>query len=584
MNIKKPITPFFKTQAFNKKNKASFVSSFIVPLFKKQKALSPPPSFTPSSIFKKRRNIMQSALGMSAGTTISRILGLVRDMAIGAMFSRTATDAFFVAFRLPNFFRRFLGESALSISFIPIFIQCLKSNTTHPQSYIRAKNFMNSVYTILLVVITTLTVLGVLFMDTLLQKLLTGTPFTSVVGKMSMTVTMARLLFLYLFFVTVYAYFMGIANALGRFFMPALAPAFLNVCIIISAFLPQSIVPFPSLLLCVGVLSGGLIQVLLTAITLYRLNFLPHFTLKWAKSDLWFFINRFLPGLLGSGGFAIIGLLNLYFSAWLKEGTHTFIYYGDRLLELPRSLIAISLSTALLPSLSCLSAENKKQQLLDVSAKHRDLLLFLILPCALGFWYLGLPIVNVLFQRGYFDTHTSQQTALVLHIYAVLLVTSSLSRVLVTSFYAVKNTWYPALACMLYVIFHWFGASFMTHTYQLEGLVWATVFSNMFFLILLLIAHPFYIGSLYVSRTVKKLLWSMPALLLLAVYLHYSFKTFFAFQTPFLGYQTISLFGVIISSIVLYIGSAFYLRLPQALECVGLIQQKFHKKITKNKS
>ncbi len=532
--------------------------------------------------FKKQegnQKVVRSALLMSTGTFMSRILGMVRDMIIGAFFSRTETDAFFVAFRMPNFFRRFLGEGALSISFIPVFIQCL-SESSQEQSEQRARNLMNSVYTVLLVVVSILTVLGIIFMDPLLRTLFAGTPFAEVEGKVRMAVMMARLLFVYLFLVTLYAYFTGIANALGRFFIPALAPAFLNICIIVFSFFPKDIFAFPPLLLCWGVLAGGVIQVGLTGALLFRLGFLPYPGFSFSNSDLKLMGSRFLPGIFGVGGFALIGLLNLYFSGWLEEGTHTYIYYGDRLLELPRSLIAISLGTALLPSLSHFVAQGKKTQMLETAADQRDILLFLILPCALFFYYLGLPIVEVLFQRGRFDAFTAKQTAIVLKIYSLLLISSSLSRVLATCFYAVKNTWYPAVCSCLYVLFHWFFTPYMIRVFGLEGLIGATVVSNFFFMCLLAGAYPYFVGRFYLFRTVKRLLCSLPILAVLAVYFFFSFdfciKVFRNFMSGLLPSLCALLF-VMASTVFIYFGSAFLLRLPQAEEFLKLIKKKVKK-------
>ena len=534
-----------------------------------------------SSDWPPRRN--HSSLGgvrlavlMACGTFISRVLGLVRDMVIGAFFSRTHTDAFFVAFRAPNFFRRFLGEGALSISFIPVFIQCLSESSEGKEgSVVRARNFVNSVYTIMLIMVGVLTVVGIIFMDPLLRALFANTAFADIEGKVRMVTMLARWLFVYLFLVTLYAYFMGIANALGSFFIPAVAPALLNVCIIIFSLVPHSIVSLPPLLLCWGVLLGGVLQVLLTAVVLYRLGFLPSLTWQFSRSDLKVMGVRFLPGLLGMGGFSVISLLNLYFAAWLEEGAHTFIYYGDRLLELPRSLIAISLGAALLPNLSYFMVAGKRDELSDSAAWQRDILLFLIVPCALGFWYLGLPIVDVLFRRGLFDEDTTRKTALVLQIYSVLLITSSLSRVLATCFYAVRNVWYPALACFLYIVFHWCFTPFMIDWFGLEGLVWATVVSNAFFMSLLLFAYPFYVGCLHVWRTIQRWLWSVPALVLLYLYLHFSV---YFFPSLWLVKEdrvsTSALVFVILSSIILYIGVGWLLRVPQALECMRLASKK----------
>ncbi len=531
-----------------------------------------------SEILKKQKGnqpVVKSAFLMSAGTFVSRILGLFRDMTIGAFFSRTETDAFFVAFRIPNFFRRFLGEGALSISFIPIFIQCL-SGSPEEEAEQRARNFMNSVYTILLIGVSILTVLGIVFMGPMLSTLFADTPFAEVEGKLQMAVVMARLLFLYLFLVILYAYFMGVANALGRFFFPALAPAFLNISIIAFSFLPKDIMSFPPLLLCWGVLVGGVIQVILTTVLLYQLNFLPRLRFSVSGNDLKLMWSRFLPGIFGVGGFAVIGLLNLYFSGLLEEGTHTYIYYGDRLLELPRSLIAISMGTALLPHLSHFAARGQTEQMLKSAADQRDILLFLTLPCVLAFYFLGLPIVEVLFKRGRFDALTAENTALVLKIYSVLLISSSLSRVLATCFYAVKNTWYPAVCSCLYVLFHWIFTPYMMRAFDLEGLIGATVISNVFFMCLLMGAYPFFVGDLHLFRTFKRFFFSLPLLGILAVYLYFSFEFLTGLADK--AASVFALIFVIISSIVLYFFIGSLLRLPQAVECMSLIKKKMRSK------
>ena len=515
--------------------------------------------------------VEKSAFLMSAGTFISRVLGMIRDMVIGAFFSRTETDAFFVAFRIPNFFRRFIGEGALSISFIPVFVQCLSEREG------KAKNFMNSVYTLLLLITATLTAIGIAGMDTVFKWLFNGTPFAQVEGKMEMAVLMARLLFVYLLLVTLYAYFMGIANALGKFFIPALVPAFLNIFMIIFSFLPKDIVPFPTLLLCYGVLAGGVFQLILTAGLLFRLGFLPHLRFSFSSPDLKLMLNRFLPGIVGVGGFALIGLLNTYFAGFLPEGAHTYIYYGDRLLELPRSLIAISMGTALLPHLSYFVAHGQKEKMLKASAEQRDLLLFLILPCAGAFYFMGTDIIQVLFQRGRFDLATTENTALVLKIYSFLLLSSSLSRVLATCFYSVKNTWYPALCSGLYVLFHALLSPYMIQAFQLPGLIWTAVISNVFFMCLLGGGYPFFVGKFYLLNTCKQVVCFVPGLLVLAGYLIFAFDFFKKVFLVFMPDQMaggLALIFVVMSSLTLYVALGLWIRLPQARQCLALITRK----------
>ena len=192
------------------------------------------------------------------------------------LFTRTETDAFFVAFRFPNFFRRFFGEGALTVSFVPVFIECLHQPGSKEENMAKARNLMNSIYTLLLVCISIVTAIGVIFMDSLVHFMFDQHTFSQVAGKIEMTIFLSRLLFFYLFLVVTYAYYSAIANALHQFFIPALAPAGFNLSIILSVFLiPQEWFLNPTTVLAIGVLMGGFVQMGMVACVLMRLRFLP---------------------------------------------------------------------------------------------------------------------------------------------------------------------------------------------------------------------------------------------------------------------------------------------------------------------
>ena len=387
-------------------------------------------------ILKKSQKVNRSTFAMSMGTLLSRLGGFVRDVIIGFLFTRTETDAFFVAFRFPNFFRRFFGEGALTVSFVPVFIECLYQSGSKEENMAKARNLMNSIYTLLLLCISVLTVIGVIFMDNLVYWMFNQHAFSQVEGKIEMTIFLSRLLFFYLFLVVTYAYYSAIANALRQFFIPALAPAGFNLSIILSVFLiPADWFINHTTVLAIGVLIGGVVQMGMVAAVLVRLRFLPSIHIAIFSQQLKMVAQRFLPAIIGVGGFALLGILNVYFAGWLDEGAHTYIYYGDRLLEFPRSLVSVSMGTALLPTLSKYFTRNKLSSLLELAAHQRDLLLYIIIPCAFGLFFLGSASIEVLFEHGKFDTVASQQTAEVLKIYSALLVILSLTQVLSSCFF-----------------------------------------------------------------------------------------------------------------------------------------------------
>ena len=526
-------------------------------------------------------NVNKSAFSMSAGTFFSRILGFVRDMVIGWFFTRTQTDAFFVAFRFPNFFRRFFGEGALTVSFVPVFIESLhgegeapstavqkKGSSLESQNLIRAKNLMNSIYTLILAVVSSLTVLGVFFMEEIIFWMFDSHPFSAVEGKMEMTTRLAQVLFVYLFLVVNYAYFTAVANALNRFFIPALAPAVFNTAVILSVFFtPQDLFVHPAMVLAVGVLAGGVLQTLMTAVVLYRLGFLPCPKLSISKHFVMMVLWRFLPGVVGIGGFALLGFLNVFFAGWLEEGAHTFIYYADRLLELPRSLVAVSMGTALLPALSKLVSLKKTSAMLELAAEQRDILFFIVLPCSMGLYFLGAPMVEVLFGRGKFDLEAVQKTAEVLAIYSVLLFILCLSQLLGSCFFSVKNTWYPALCTLLAVAVHILLAPFLISLFDLQGLVWATTSSSFVQLVFLCAGYPYFVGAFHFKRTLIRLAKILPLLIAFGFYIYYGFSFFlflFSYLWSFSLAQALALFSVILSSIFLYGYAALRLRFSQA--------------------
>lgn len=549
------------------------------------------------------QKVNRSSFFMFSGTLLSRITGFVRDMVIGYVFTRTETDAFFVAFRFPNFFRRFFGEGALTVSFIPVFTECLyersDSQSSPPQldpkkksrsafspsipemNIISARNLMNSIYTLVLIAVSSLTVLGIIFMDVFINWMFGSYAFAQVEGKIEMTVYLSRFLFAYLFLVVTYAYYTAVANALKKFFIPALAPAVFNLCIIFSVFIiPQNILNYPAEALALGVLAGGVLQAVMVALVLIRLKFLPRMTLSLTSAHLMTVLKKFLPAVIGVGGFAIIGVLNVFFAGWLEEGAHTYIYYADRLLEMPRSLIAVSMGTALLPALSKLSALKRNESLLDLAAHQRDIMLYIVLPCSLVLFFLGEPIVKMLFERGRFSFADVQQTSEILSLYSLLLIILSCNQMFSTCFFSIKNTWCPAFAVSLSVLAHFIFSILLIPVWDLNGLIWAMVFSSLVQLLFLLFSYPRLIGPLYLKRTGLRVLKNTPFLLLFALCLYYFFPALYKIFSYILSdvfSLAFALFAVLAAGAFIYFMLGVQFRLIQAVECRAFFKPRVQK-------
>lgn len=419
-----------------------------------------------SGLKEDRKKVFKRAFLMAGGTLTSRVLGLFRDMALAALFDRTVTDAWTAAFRLPNLFRRLFGEGSLSVSFIPVFIESQAEDT----SGVRARNLINAVYTLLLIFLGALTLWGIGGMESLL-KLLLADNYLLDTEKWNLTVRMARIMFGFVFFVCSYAYFMGILNALGSFALPALAPALLNISMLVFTFMPSSWFAQAGDGLAWGVFVGGLLQAVLLWWALRQRNYLPQVSRHIWNSDVRQVLKNMLPGLLGMGLLQLATLVNLHFASGLGEGALSYIYWADRLLELPLSLVSVSLGAALLPTLSDLAQRKERTQFQNVMQEQFLMNLYLAIPAASGLYFLARPIVEVLFYRGHFTVADVAATSMVLQVYAVSLLFVSSVRVLIPSFYAVKNTWVPAMTSMLGLVLHIAMAPFWIESLGLQGLV-----------------------------------------------------------------------------------------------------------------
>lgn len=448
-----------------------------------------------------KKQVFLQSIAMALGTMTSRVLGLLRDMAFAAMFSRTITDAWGVAFRIPNLFRRLLGEGSLAVSFIPVFVEARVEDS----SLVRSRNLVNSFYTMLLVILIVLTALGIIFAEPIVRLLVEGN-FSEIPGKFELTVRMTRIMFSFIFLMSNYAFFMGILNALGQFGLPAMAPTFFNIAMIISNFVPKSWQPVEGDALAWGVIVGGILQVAILVPSLIKKNYLPKVSRQMWNPDVRRVLLNMLPGMLGTGLLQITTIINTNFASSLGEGTNTYIFLADRLLELPLSLVAVSLGTALLPTLSSLWSQGERHRMSETSNFYLRVNMFMAMPAAVGLYVLALPIVELLFQRGRFTLSDSLVTASVVRMYAFTLLASSSVRVLVPAYYAVKNTWFPAVVSFICLVVHVLVAPQLMRVYGIEGLVGSTLISATLNLLFLVFSYRFFINPFGIKLWLRQLI------------------------------------------------------------------------------
>jgi len=512
-----------------------------------------------------------SATLMALGTLASRVLGLVRESLFAALFPRWVTDAWYVAFKLPNIFRRLFGEGSLSVSFIPVFIDSQKSGN--------ANNLVNGFFFVFSAVLLSITVFGIVFMESWL-KLFLDQNYIAQVEKYKLTILMARIMFAYIYLVCTYAFIMAILNAIGQFGRAALAPAFFNIIIVISTLIPSQYLSWTGQSITWGVIIGGLVQLGVLIPPLVKSGYLPRFDWKW-DPDIQKVILNMLPGLAGMGLFQVMTLVNMWFASQLENGVISYINLADRVLELPLSLISVSLGVALLPTLSRIWVSQDKLRFGEVSSYHLRLNLFLSIPCAVAVYVLSEPIIELLFQRGQFTYEETLRTALVLRIYAFLIVVSSLVRVFVPNFYAIKNTWYPAVVSAVCLVFHIFMTSILIQHYHLSGLVSATVLTSFLNFLMLAVGYHLLIGRYPWGSVISSFIKFLIPGLIMFFTLH-GYPVLRNFFGNHLLAKIISLGLIVLLSGAVYLVFSYFMGFPEIRDFTGLISKRLSKKLLKS--
>jgi putative peptidoglycan lipid II flippase len=425
-------------------------------------------------------------------------------MMTARLFPIEVQDAFFNAFRLPNFFRRLLGEGALSVSFIPIFVDILKGKSSPDQDE-RARAFAGAVFAVLLSLTITLSLLGIVFMDPLIRFWLQGDAYSSVPGKIEMTIRLARIMFGFLVLITLYAFFMAILNSLKRFALTAFAPCLFNLALIGAAWTSPSRAQ-PETVLAWAVIVGGVLQMGILIPAVWRSGYISRPNLNLRSPEFKRMLKILVPSLFGMSILQVTTLINAAFASRLPQGSHSYIYYADRILELPLSLFAVSLGTALLPTLAGQWAQQRRDEMARTMNHGLRLIGLVSVPASVAMIAMAGPIVELLFLGGHFTYDGVGQTAGLIQVYAVGLLVSGAVRVLSQGFYAIQNTWFPALAAALALVSHLFFVWGLMATFGLRGLAMSTILSASVQLVLLALAHHRWIAPLDLKGWLKGLL------------------------------------------------------------------------------
>ena len=380
--------------------------------------------------------LLKSSAVVSAMTLISRVLGFVRDMVIAVAFGASgATDAFFVAFKIPNFLRRLFAEGAFATAFVPVL-----SEYRETRSREEVKDLVDHVAGTLMGVLLLITTVGVLAAPWLVLGLATG--FAGDEDKVTLAGDMLRITFPYLLFIALTALAGGVLNSYGRFAVPAFTPVLLNLCLIGAALWLAPELENPIVGLAWGVFLAGAAQLSFQLPFLWRLGLLPRPRWGWRHSGVRKIIALMLPTLFGSSVAQINLLFDVWLASFLVEGSISWLYYSDRLMEFPLGVLAIAIATVILPQLSRDHAGRTGafSRVMDWALR----LMWLVgLPAALGLFLLAGPLLSTLFQHGEFTPGAVEMSALSLMAYALGLPAFMAIKVLAPGYFARRDTKTP---------------------------------------------------------------------------------------------------------------------------------------------
>ena len=506
---------------------------------------------------------------MAFATALSRVAGLVRDVVIARFFGAgMVTDAFFMAFTIPNLLRRFFAEGSLTAAFVPIF-----SEVFHQRGEGEAQDLANRCLTLLLIVMIVVVTIGIFCSPWIVQAI--GYGFNQVPGKIEITDQLNRLMFPYIGFVSILALLTGILNVRGHFFLPSLSPLFLNLTMIASVMSIGHLFSRPIFALAVGVLLGGVVQLILQVPVLfkYRIHLRLNFSFR-SDSRLHEIVRLMIPGILGVAIYQINIIVTRLMASFLPDGSLSYLYYGQRLFEFPQGIFIVSLAQAVLPMMSRQVAEGNRSALQQSLSFSLTLITLFTLPAIVGLALCAKPIYSLFFFAGEFDAVALNSTALALVCYAPGLIFVGYSRIAAQTFYALKDTRTPVVVSFWTLLVNLVsGLSLMT-LYGFAGLAVGLTLSTVFNSVALLVLLQRKTGQFVHAALFIPLLKSLPACLMMAGVVWGVLSQVDWAMTGMILTKSLTLTAAVVGGICVYLFGAYLFKVQEVKEGMLMFRRK----------
>jgi putative peptidoglycan lipid II flippase len=420
----------------------------------------------------QKKEVAKSAFSMGILTILSKFFGLARDMLIAATLGTTMyADAFAQAFRLPNLLRRFFAEGAFTSGFIPVFSELKAKNQKKEMNLFISRLFILQTITLLLVVIV-----GIVFAPFIVNLFFKG--FAKVQGKIELTISLTRLMFGYIFFISLAAICQGVLNSHKIFSIPAATPILLNISIITCAFIFRGQFANETYPFAIGVLIGGFLQFASQIPFLKKTGFTFLFTTKIFDKKVIKALTLMVPVIVSGGIYQINIVISQNIASYLPNGQVIALDYSYRLIEIVLGAFAVSLATVVLPVLSDSVANNKQEEVEDIIIFSLKLTALVAIPATVGLFILRYDIVSLIYQRYSFSEESVKlvATALAYHSFGLLFI--AIYRILVRYFYAHKDMKTPLIVSLISVVINIALCYYLAPILQLGGIALAITVSS----------------------------------------------------------------------------------------------------------
>ena len=415
-----------------------------------------------------KSKLLKSAGTVGSLTTISRLFGYLRDAALATVLGAgNSMDAFTIAFRIANLFRRLLGEGAMTASFVPVFAE-YRENQTPEELW----KFVNKFFYTLAVILAGLVLLQIVFAPTIVSVMSPG--FIKTPGKWALTVFLNQVMTPYIFFVGLAAVLMALLNSMGSYAVSAANPIFFNLMVIFSAFTLVKFFDDPAVGIAIGVLFGGFLQMLVQVPAAWKkgMRFIPSISFRHPAIQK---ISMLMaPGIIGIGIYQINLVVDSVMGSFLPEGSVSAIYYSNRIVELIQGIFVVSFATVLLTEMSSHAAKKNQRELSETLSFSLRMISFVTIPASLALMILAQPIVKVLFQHGEFNVMDTDRTAFALFFYALGIFFIAGARIVVQAFYALQDTKTPVMCAFVSLIVNIVGNWIFMHPLKQGGIALAT--------------------------------------------------------------------------------------------------------------